>query len=79
VSARCSSCKADVFWAMSAGGKPLPIDPEPREDGNLVVRRALGGGRVAVSAKGVPAGEQRYVSHFATCPYADQHRRKSHG
>jgi hypothetical protein len=40
----CRSCRAEIFWILTAAGKRMPVNP----DG---------------------------VSHFATCPNADQHRK----
>src|SRR5947209_3895048 len=31
----CSSCKAPVLWVRLPSGKRLPLDPEPRADGNV--------------------------------------------
>lgn len=67
----CRSCNATIRWERTAAGKPIPLDPEPRPDGNLCIRDD---GRV-VSDHGFPASAPRYVTHFATCPNANQHRR----
>lgn len=81
--AACSSCSALIVWAISASsGKPIPIDakahphvelepnPDPREPPTA---HMLGksGRRV-----GHPPPSIRYVSHFSTCPQADQWRKK---
>lgn len=57
-------------WERTAAGKPIPLDPEPTPTGNLAFRDD---GRV-VAAAGCPPGD-RYVTHFATCPDAAEHRR----
>ena len=31
----CSSCGADMVWATTVSGKPIPIDPEPVANGNI--------------------------------------------
>ena len=73
----CSSCKRPVAWVLSAKLKPMPIDPEPSERGNL----RLGPGDppratvVPELERGQYAG-QLYISHFATCPFAGEHRRR---
>lgn len=74
---RCRSCRAEVVWCVTAGGKAMPVDVEPVEDGNVVLEDD--GDLVATV---VPPGQgllgderPRYVSHFATCPNADEHRR----
>lgn len=91
--ARCSSCKRSIIWVRTApapGRQPkrMPVDIARAEtvgpsqfdlkviDGEL---RAI-----YISAfeqgyrrdRGEPGG---YVSHFATCPNADQHRRRRGG
>lgn len=78
----CRSCGASIRWAITErSGKRIPVDPDPVDDGNLVLRDA-GGGDVIASV--VAPGELllddpgvRFVSHFATCPHADQHRNRT--
>lgn len=74
MNARCSSCSAPILWAKTAKGKPIPLDLEPRVDGNVVLERgvALVLGPLERLQRGA---ETRYVAHFATCPSADEHRR----
>lgn len=70
----CRSCGAPVRWERTAAGKPIPLDPEPVPTGNLAFRDD---GRVVTCLEdgGWPQDAPRYVTHFATCPNADQHRR----
>jgi hypothetical protein len=80
--ADCRSCGAEIKWARTEkNGKPIPVDPEPVEGGNLelhadddgeLVARALCGQEQTLPGMDLP---DRYVSHFATCPNADQHRK----
>jgi hypothetical protein len=81
MSDRCSTCKARVRWAiMSDSGRPIPLDYEPVENGNiqLAAARVRGGAPIAVI---VPEDRREklkgslYVAHFATCPDANEHRR----
>ena len=78
----CASCKAPIRWAITAGGHPMPIDPNPVTDGNLRLEHGRGGGHAGMPRVTVvpPAqrvdGEWLYVAHFRTCPYADQHRKR---
>lgn len=73
----CSSCSARVEWVTTDAGKKMPLDLEPSAAGNVVVR---GDGVAAtlgpIELAMLPAGTVRRVSHFATCPNADQHRRR---
>jgi hypothetical protein len=52
----------------------MPIDPKPDPAGNLRVESISGVLYAAVVPRN--QGEVLYRSHFATCPYADQHRRR---
>jgi hypothetical protein len=49
----------------------MPLDPEPHPTGNMAL---VDGVAHFVAPDGKDA---RYRSHFATCPDADKHRRKS--
>lgn len=73
----CRSCRAPIVWAETAGGKRMPVDAEPAPLGNIALTE-LDDGRVhaSVVAEGaVLLTEQPlHLSHFATCPNADQHR-----
>lgn len=72
---RCKSCNAEVFWIPSAAhGRLMILDFKPVSTGSILVR---GDKAHVVSLDAIPEeGELRYVSHFATCPNADQHRKK---
>lgn len=67
----CRGCSARMEWVKSADGKNVPLDPEPHPDGNIVI-----------DDEGVALYAERgsfpvmYLSHFATCPRADEFRRK---
>lgn len=74
---RCRSCQAPIRWAVTEAGKRIPVDVEPTPDGNMLL--SLDDPPVAAVVR---PGElqlvddgQRFVSHFATCEFADQHRR----
>jgi hypothetical protein len=70
---RCRSCGAEILWARTTSGKPMPLDREPSANGNVLLRdgvaQVLGPLDVAVT------GEPLYLSHFATCPSAASHRK----
>lgn len=86
--ATCRSCHAAVVWVVTTAGASMPLDPEPRADGNIEMtgrtRRTKQGGMAPevsyVPTQGalIASDEPRYVSHFATCPNAEQHRRPAH-
>lgn len=72
---RCSSCGAEIWWAMTLAGKNMPLDAEPSSDGNIRINddgRAYVVGPLELL---VPHVGHTYKSHFATCPHAAQHRR----
>lgn len=71
---KCRSCDAAVVWAETAKRKKIPLDPEPRADGNVRIAGRLADGTIIVAA--LAPGEGSYVSHFASCKDAAQHRRK---
>ena len=77
---RCSSCGAKIRWAVTDSGRRMPINPDPDELGNLYVWRSVDGGLRACSVfaqGGFPSGAKRAMSHFATCPDAEKHRKRS--
>jgi hypothetical protein len=73
--ANCKSCGAEVIWALTSTGRPMPIDATPVEGGNLVLSLLDGKRVVSVVAAGPGL---RHRPHFATCPDADswRHNRK---
>lgn len=78
MSSQCRSCGASIEWARSAtSGRPVPLDPDPAERGNVVVERDSAGELWATTVAGDQAGPGLRVSHFATCPQAHQHRRRA--
>jgi hypothetical protein len=79
----CRSCGAKVIWARTAtSGKPMPVDAEPVDGGNVLLSQVVAGvGTPTATVVGNTVqpsifGDDgpRYVSHFSTCPRADEHR-----
>jgi hypothetical protein len=72
---QCRSCSAEVIWAKSERGNWIPLNAaavHPAGQGHFVLR-----GDVAVAVPSlVFEDEPHYVSHFSTCPNAEQHRRR---
>jgi len=82
---KCRSCHAEVLWVVwPASGKRMPVDAEPD------MRPLPKGGDIVLTVHGGAFGElraekfntrahdtkrNRYTSHFATCPNADEHRK----
>lgn len=75
----CRTCHAEIEWVRTPEGRTMPIDPEPAEDGNLALIAGDPIIAVPVAANELLVDDDglRYKSHFATCPQADQHRRRT--
>ena len=70
--AHCKSCEASVVWATNErSGKASPFDATPDLAGKFVI--VNGKARYATPGDDCLQRE-KYTSHFATCPAADQHR-----
>ena len=79
---KCKSCGRRVLWIKTAAGKNMPVDP------HFVNYRKVHGGkeRIVLPNGEVVAGERcdaqeadgyGYISHFATCPDAEKHRKRA--
>jgi len=66
----CRTCGATIVWSRTENNKNIPLNPEPVEGGNIILEC---NGALARVVK--PDGARRYISHYATCPQAAQHRR----
>lgn len=84
-SERCRSCKAPILWVHTTTGSIMPLDPEPVAGGNVALTgrniRLTDDGPLRPEARVEPAGTvslfdtvEHRVSHFATCPQADDWR-----
>lgn len=79
---RCRSCGAEIRWAETAAGKTIPLDVEPISTGNVDIV-FIGGEEVALvlgpgdAVAAQAAGHKLFLSHFASCPNAAQHRQDS--
>jgi len=75
----CKSCGAAVVWVLTESRKRMPVDAEPTADGVVLWFGEYEGPFMLVSVGGRgDEGEpvKRYTSHFATCEFADKHRRR---
>ena len=81
---KCRSCGATIDWVEMNTGAKMPVDAQPRPTwcplpGQTVIVKVYG--KPAFVTK-VPEDEPLVkvgVSHFATCPNADEHRGKGKG
>lgn len=77
---RCASCRAEIVWATTTKDKPIPLEPASTPNGNLAVYQVDGGGLRAVIVQGPrrdamrACGQPLYLSHFVSCPHADEWR-----
>lgn len=73
----CRSCGAPVIWTLTASGKRMPVDAEPRADGTYVLAENQDGSFAAQRySHFVHQIRQLYASHFATCPHAGMWRKE---
>lgn len=84
--AKCFSCGAQILWAVTAAGKRIPLDAAACPRGNVLLTENGAWARVLTAAEMSARQELRlsgavvepaYLSHFATCKFAESHRRKS--
>jgi hypothetical protein len=80
----CRSCGAPIRWALTVKGHRMPLDAMPVVDGNILLDVATDPptARVLPASSDLNEGDSRglfdrYKSHFATCPNAAQHRKRS--
>ena len=78
--AQCRSCGAEIKFIKLTSGKWNPVDTQKRTliegEGNEAIVTDSGEvvtGRFASLEEG--ANRSGYISHFATCPNANAHRR----
>ncbi|QKY78497.1 hypothetical protein SEA_ZITCH_51 [Gordonia Phage Zitch] len=81
--AACKSCAEKIIYAQTANRKSMPLDELPNlTKGNVRLETIDDGLRIATTLGKVEAqaardaGEQLYLSHFATCPRGPAHRRR---
>ena len=64
----CKGCGAPIVWATSSTGKSIPLDPRAKVYSVVPERGRL----IAVEPLSAVIGERFMVSHFTTCPKANQ-------
>ena len=45
---KCRSCDAEIYWVFTEHGNRMPIDADPRDDGNVALIQSPSGRRVRV-------------------------------
>lgn len=69
----CRSCNAPIEWAITTKGSRIPLNPHPTLNGNIELRDGI----AHVVPVDLSATTLRYTSHFADCPNAARHRKRS--
>jgi hypothetical protein len=72
--ANCRSCNRSIIWTETEKGKKMPVDAEPVLNGNIDLWTS--GDKVTAAYTAMDASTKRYISHFVTCKFAAQHRKK---
>lgn len=77
-------CGAPILWAVTTGGKLMPLDPDPSAEGSVVMTGATRPSKVGAAPEVRVLGAQgalelgetetRYMPHHATCPDAGTFR-----
>ncbi len=65
---KCRTCQQEIVWGMTENNKRVPLDPA---ETRFIAHDGPGDDR-HLYVKMVPT----HLSHFATCPQADQHRKE---
>lgn len=65
--AKCRGCNAEILWAVTQGGKRIPLDAKSEK--RFFVKTLARGTDPTVVVLG-----DTYLSHFATCPKAEDFR-----
>ena len=69
----CRSCKKPIVWVqMAKSGKKNPLDATPSPEGTI----AIGADGLGYMVTGEDRTPPLYLSHFATCPNSQQHRKE---
>ena len=75
----CRSCAAPVLWVITQREKRMPVDAEPSDKGNVLLRPDGKGcvlsGPALDDAR--TRGDRLHVPHFATCPHWKQWRKRA--
>lgn len=78
--ANCKKCNAEILWLKHhETEKPNPVDAVGTPHGNLVIDREREIYRMATGNEKEMAkndGKKLYVSHFSTCPAAEEFRNR---
>lgn len=68
MTAKCSTCGAEIIWAQNDAGKATPLNAKPRLVAIVDKHPVSHGAHILRYVQG-------HESHFSTCPQAAQHRK----
>lgn len=71
---RCRSCDESIVWMKTAAGKNIPVDADSIDEDTLEFVHNEQAGRPDYRSPVFDPDE--HVTHFRTCPNADEHRRR---
>jgi hypothetical protein len=71
--AQCKTCLQQIVWGVTANGKRVPLDPAEKR---YVLLHMLEGPAGVARSDDEYGMVDTHLSHFATCPQADQHRKE---
>ena len=79
--AKCKACGAEISWIKMQSGKLMPVDTMNTcyEDPNGGITIVTEDGRVSKGRDAVifaPGKTKGWPSHFASCPKADEYRKR---
>ena len=77
----CKGCGFAIRWFTTSGLKKMPVNPQPIRfiPGNGPETFVTKDGKVQRGKRDAKGSEVGYISHFATCPAADQLRKRGGG
>ena len=74
---KCRSCEQSIDWVRTVSGKNMPVDPDYIQHDEVKPGTVLvtdGGNVITVKAGDRRPNIKGRISHFATCPEANQWR-----
>ena len=74
----CRKCGAHIAFIQMKSGKVMPVNAFPVQfnPGGGPETFVTADGKVVRGKRGSDGTETGYISHFATCPYADRFRKR---
>jgi len=78
----CRSCSEPIMFVIGPKGTVMPVEVRPSASGNVVLAYDGKHWNAGVLTPGQAAGaradgQRTYLSHFASCPAAEAHRKRA--